>query len=401
MEESKYNLSFQVDGKYYLYNVFTSALALLDSTNIDVTDETIAAGFYVPDDQDETQLVMDNVLSNINLPITRLDLTVVLTEKCNFGCVYCYQDKANHSVFTLCDVQNLMVKIRQAVSKGVRALNIHYFGGEPLLNTEAMIALHRELSELAGEHHISYQPFITTNGSLLTSEILRLMQFNRLQLTFDGHREWHNRLKKSQGFNYDDLLSQVSLVLQHSDTTLRLRFNVCAENAESFDATIEDILSLPAFRWDRVEFQVHDLVNHGGKALFTELTPVQFASYYWSIHKKLQSKGMKLRLPQVLTQPCEFITQRATTICPGGKTCFCTTDFSPADASDLFEHPHAPRQRSLSLPKVCMDCKVLPLCLGGCALRERGLGSCVPWKHALVPALKDYVTNPDGWVQEF
>lgn len=395
--ESIYNIYVPFRDRWYVYNTASGAFASLNQDYLVESPEALQAGFYVPQEVDEVGRILSLMEKNMNLPIRELDVTVLLTECCNFQCVYCYQDKAKHQVFSVQDITYLMGRLQQSALHGVQSFYIHYFGGEPLLNQPVMFELHRKMKDFAREQAVAYHPVITTNGSLMTKEILRTMQFEKIQLTFDGSRFWHPKLKRASDFGYDDLMQKVQLVLLESDAQLRIRFNLCKENAQSFKETIDEVLSLPEFDWERVEFQIQDLVNRTGTNLFHPLDPEAYAQFQFELYHYLQCRGFKMKLPRALTQPCKFISGRAIVMNPGGKASFCTTESREVNPEDVFVAPHQLPHRREVLPEVCHHCQILPLCLGGCKVRERGTTGCVPFKYTLKSILTDYLVNPGHW----
>ena len=62
----------------------------------------------------------------------RLELTLFVTERCNFRCTYCYEDfsKGRMRPDVVAAVQTL---IRTRASDGLKELHLSFFGGEPLL----------------------------------------------------------------------------------------------------------------------------------------------------------------------------------------------------------------------------------------------------------------------------
>lgn len=151
-------------------------------------------------------------------------MTVALTERCNFRCVYCYQE---HEPKTLKsdNAKKLINTVREILSaNNYKSLRIHYFGGEPLLNLEMLYFLHDEFQKVSREFNIKYEPFITTNGSMLNRDILSRVRFRNVQLTFDGLEETHNKLRKSDNFKFKDTINLIPDILELADN-LTIRYN--------------------------------------------------------------------------------------------------------------------------------------------------------------------------------
>ena len=100
----------------------------------------------------------------------------------------------------------------------------------------------------------SFSSYITTNGSLLTIDVLEKLKFNTIQLTFDGDVKYHEKYKVAKNFGYNNLLNLVNIVLKHSNSKLKIRFNICKENASGFKTVIDDVFALPDFDVNRISF---------------------------------------------------------------------------------------------------------------------------------------------------
>lgn len=119
-----------------------------------------------------------------------LNLCIWLTENCNLKCSYCYErhqavpfdrERVQDTVLRLF-VENHM-DLRSGVQHG-----IFFFGGEPLLEYDQMVAF---IEWLETEIQRPFRYHITTNGTLLTAERAQYLadkHFGML-LSIDGDRE--------------------------------------------------------------------------------------------------------------------------------------------------------------------------------------------------------------------
>lgn len=126
-----------------------------------------------------------------------LYLIVMPTEKCNFRCTYCYEN------FLLGRMSPLLVSsIKQLIASRLhelKALNLSWFGGEPLLAPDIIADLSSFSSEQSKSYGLRYYSDITTNGYLLT----RKMQQSCLdwgirdfQVSVDGQERTHDQRRK-------------------------------------------------------------------------------------------------------------------------------------------------------------------------------------------------------------
>ena len=114
-----------------------------------------------------------------------MNLTLFLNHRCNLRCSYCYTGRKFHRPMPL-------ETARKAVAFGLdmaeRYLLLTFFGGEPMLELELMeqvVASARQQCDTAGKHLFLS---VATNGTLLDSRRLRLLQDNdfQVQVSLDG-----------------------------------------------------------------------------------------------------------------------------------------------------------------------------------------------------------------------
>ncbi|RME56041.1 MAG: radical SAM protein [Deltaproteobacteria bacterium] len=126
-------------------------------------------------------------------------LTLVVTNRCNLRCQYCYQDRSDKEEMTweiaepAIDLLLDAAAYRRKEGKDPGTARIVFYGGEPLLN-ESIIRRSVAHAEAARERvpHISYE--LLTNGLLLDrAKIGFYVQHGfDLQLSFDGVPEAQN-----------------------------------------------------------------------------------------------------------------------------------------------------------------------------------------------------------------
>lgn len=402
LKPSMFNMEFMHDGLRYIYNTRTTTLAEIDAplaeciTKTAYIPELVEGGFVVGKEDDEVNSLLQSVDTRINRVQDTLELTIVLTETCNFHCIYCYQTK-KHNEFSANDVHEIVEKIGLLFDEGLNSLLVHYFGGEPLLNFPILQLLDKSFKELCEEKHKIFQSYITTNGSLLTKEILNELCFNTIQLTFDGDSEIHSQYKVSKTFGYRDLLETISTVLTESVSNLRIRFNICKENADSFIHVLDDIFSLSSFDINRINFAFNPMRNFFGVDSFTELSPLEYSKVNLRLRRHVLALGKKLILPKSNDQPCKFAVGNAICIGPQAKLYFCTSDFAQKAKRNAVEDFLRPQSVRYSLHEICSKCTVLPICLCSCKLLNPERNACIPEKYILVDILKMYLDQPDMW----
>src|SRR4029079_5487430 len=83
-----------------------------------------------------------------------------------------------------------------------RKLNIIYFGGEPLLNLQAIRKIGQEIFPFCRQRDVEFSSGMATNGILLTPELvdeLKKFGFQWIKITFDGDQCEHDRRRIYKG----------------------------------------------------------------------------------------------------------------------------------------------------------------------------------------------------------
>ncbi len=100
-----------------------------------------------------------------------LHLILMPTEKCNFRCVYCYED-FEHGRMSRPVVQGLR-RLLEGRAPNLDSLTIQWFGGEPLLELPIIEEVQGHVRRLTREHtDLRVKAGMTTNGFLLSGELL-------------------------------------------------------------------------------------------------------------------------------------------------------------------------------------------------------------------------------------
>ena len=161
----------------------------------------------------------------------RLDLVIMPTLECNFACVYCYEN-SKKGIMTLNSEEIIKKWLANNVPK-YKFVMLHWYGGEPLLGLNRILTITQFFQKIAQANNIEYSLHITTNGYLLTHENLKKLNsigIYDFQITVDGSRQYHNKLRKLKNGagTFDRLYENIVGALNTSvrnKITLRVNFN--------------------------------------------------------------------------------------------------------------------------------------------------------------------------------
>ncbi|MDD3393726.1 MAG: radical SAM protein [Anaerotignum sp.] len=207
MRYSNYNLIISLGKDYILFNSKSKVICKFDQdlytrfmSIIDYTPEEIEffsnLGLIVDKGCDERKILELQFLDEIF--DKSLNLTIMPTEQCNFRCKYCYEDFRKGKM-TYQDQNKLCKYIRKNLHNFTN-LYVSWFGGEPTLALDVIEALSRDFIASCESLKKIYSAGITTNGYLLTYEVfckLLELKVRHFQVTIDGNREQHDRIKKT------------------------------------------------------------------------------------------------------------------------------------------------------------------------------------------------------------
>jgi uncharacterized protein len=194
---------FTVDGETYLHNI--EGRTCFHITEREAVDLRALAARSELSPQERARFA-DYGLLDSPPPVTPgttdvavHSVTLLTTHACNFKCTYCYefsnfaQPHSKPGKMDL-DTAKRTVDWLIATSGDERKLALGFFGGEPLMNF-ALIRQAVAYAEQQGAAHGKRFSFsMTTNGSLLTDEIIAFLKLHGVKTTvsMDGGREIHN-----------------------------------------------------------------------------------------------------------------------------------------------------------------------------------------------------------------
>lgn len=397
MKESIFNIKFQVNGERYIYNSKTSGIISVESTDYDnTTIEYMKNNGYIVDDEfDEINAIVDETNCIIKSDFEDLNLTIIVTELCNFQCVYCYQ---NHNAKGL-NLENAakIVEVTKSMllKKQYKKLSVHYFGGEPLLNSDMIFYLDSSFKKLSLDINIPYLSYITTNGSKLATSLLEQINFSEIQITIDGLEETHNKLRKSNCCSFVNLISIIETILPKCQKVI-IRINLCQENKLDLIPLIDYILEHFKLFKDKIIFSINQMIKYNDNDNFTMLSLEEYASLNLIARLQLQRHGKMLRRPSRINYSCDFIYNKAYCINPDLSVGYCSGwgDLKKKEFSDNIVDVFP----SLILKDKCKFCNILPLCLGGCKVKaDLGYNECIPEKYIIKDLLINYInymSNP-------
>ncbi|MDE7017056.1 MAG: radical SAM protein [Lachnospiraceae bacterium] len=395
MKESIFNYYTTINNKNYLYN--SNNAGLLELPVNDLNDEEIKYlqenRFYIEEEEDEVKTLEDEVNSSIRIGSRSLELTIALTNQCNFRCAYCYQDK-NQKVMSIQTADHIIRKIRNVLAENdYEEIWIHYFGGEPLLNIPILKYLDGNIRCAAEENKVVYHTYLTTNGSMLSDDILSSIKFENIQLTFDGEEVIHDSLRISDQFHFQDEITLLKKIIDTTSARIILRMNACLQNKNEILRFYQSVLENHGY--ERFDFNLNRMIKYHDDDNFEMLTQAEYAKLYYDLQRLIKMFTGKTELPIPRKIPCKFTCGIAYAISPDGYCNFCSG--SVENGKILFQDVDIAERKEIRFREECKTCICLPLCLGGCIVQHNLQAGCCSYeKFCLDEIIKDYVAKTEA-----
>lgn len=197
------------------------------------------------------------------------ELILLPTEKCNFRCVYCYED------FSIGKMRPGVVRgIKELISRrapALRRLHVSWFGGEPLLARDVCTDISAHAQLLCQKHGVAYASSMTTNGYHLDIETLSRLNeagVRHFQISLDGDEDWHDQtriLANGKGSFARVIANLEAALYTNYDFHMTLRVHVHPRNIESVSRLVERLRSRH-LKDPRFSLFFHKIENLGGEA---------------------------------------------------------------------------------------------------------------------------------------
>ena len=288
---------------------------------------------------------------------------------------YCTQH--HKSTVITQEVMDLMVLhiTRYILDNDIKSHRIFWFGGEPLLEPDAIDYVSSRVLAFCVQHGVDFRGQITTNGALLSEEVIAMLQRNRIndyQITLDGNRNHHNQVKRSDDIpsSFDLILNNIkNLLIHNSQSTVILRHNYTDKSLQ--DVSIVD--------------DINKIIPRNLRSrIYIDLKRVwQIRESDIDMHRLhhllllFGESGYKLNTIGPLDM-CYVDRKHFDTLYFDGRVGKCSGRPLKSLRGHLDEEGRAIWSEQLAYPsydileneKKCIECRYLPLCMGGCPRRR-------------------------------
>ncbi|MEA1994449.1 MAG: radical SAM protein [Euryarchaeota archaeon] len=203
-------------------------------------NELLKKGILVEEETDEYERLKSEINKLRSLE-ERYSFTFVLTTRCNFNCVYCYEDKTPLDMMWKTAKKCIDFIEDRVKETGQKDVKIRLYGGEPLLKFDLIKRILNTTRKRLPSIEITTS--IGTNGSLLTEEkisFLKKYECKYIQTNIDGIKSIHDsrRPYKNGDSSFDDVINGLRIALD-SSVRVGLRINIDKNNVDEVPEFLE------------------------------------------------------------------------------------------------------------------------------------------------------------------
>ena len=418
---SRYNFLLETDDeKYLLYNSKSGAFAatpisikdkigkLLSNPSSDcdenIKKELIAGSFLIESNVNEIE-EMRKLHKERKAKKDILTLTIMPSERCNFRCPYCFEHERRNLDMQDGVYDALLNLIKKSIVPNFK-LNIGWFGGEPTLAHKKIVGFMGKVNQISKENKFSHTSYsMITNGYLLTPNLFKQyldLGLKMFQITVDGDENQHNLtryLANGKGTFKTIWKNLLALKSINGNFSITVRCNYLKGKDQELQAFMDKFHA--EFGDDkRFSLYFYAVFGHSTKrnescSFADDLLTMEegfFKSNEYSYHlAKImeiadKDKQQVAALPIPRSIYCATPTDTLWVVgadgllfkCDqfAGSKEFACGQLNPDGSIDKFDNnlnfwittPYDTND------KKCLDCKLLPICQGGCAGFQKSLG---------------------------
>lgn len=384
-KESKYNLYIPYEDYTILFNTFTRKFLILNTIDTDSFQKNIivskniqpliSSGFVVSKTTNETQAFIKKRNEAINH--ARYSLMILSTYDCNFRCWYCVQD--HKPLYLNADmVTRIKAHLKSYLTENhIKELELIWFGGEPMMNFDALVDICTFAKQLCDSHNIYFFNSITTNGYFLDAQkvdVIKGYNFTSFQITIDGRKSDHNRVKRcinnENQSSFDVTLHNLVNILQNiPKARISLRFNYTQDNIYPKEIVDDINAIIPSPLRGRIMFnfqKVWQVQQFSKNDKLQELSEMMIKSGY-----------LPFSVENSCPYACYVELKHYNSIMPNGNVVKCS-NCELHNQEGIIESNGMLRwyqNKDYSLPQQCTKCPLLPYCCGDCPEKRKDLPS--------------------------
>ena len=340
--------------------------------------------FIINSDVDEIQQ-LKTIWDKKKLNGDSINLGIVLTQNCNLRCVYCNQEHRSNNL-----KEEDIIKIKNYINKNrnlISNLNITWWGGEPLLKSQIINSLSHELISICNTSNINYSASISTNGILLNKTVCEILNKNSvksIQITIDGPQNIHDlqRPLKNKESSYKKIITGIQNLVNefnNEEKFITIRTNISKNSPKEVDEWNSYFDDLIPFN-KNIKLAITPVISTFRYDKKNVLNNDEFTFLSQKLKYAARNKGFILVDESILANVgrpyCTAVTNSNWFISHKGRLTKCTMSFDDISEDcgkinqngsiNVFSKGKDWNNFSPFEHDECLNCKVLPICMGGC-----------------------------------
>jgi uncharacterized protein len=273
---------------------------------------------------------------------------------------------------------------------------VTWYGGEPLLNADAVYNLSEKFIVLCKEKEVTYQAFIITNGYYLDLDTAKKLseecKVSFAQISIDGMPEHHNtsRALVDGSPSFDTIVANIEQAKEIINIAVRV--NVDNNNADKIEELKQ--LFLVEKGWGKTPTVYFSRIRDYNKCIQDTscyMSEDKYSSFEFALTKERYEQGEDIRQVYPTYKDVFCGAQRIGNyvIDPEGYIYTCWNHVGVIDENcGNVKEGLKPNKNYLKWilfedDSVCQTFKFYPVCKGGCPYdyMQEGSPNCIPWVH--------------------
>lgn len=339
--------------------------------------------FIIDDAYDECAVMkLKRNVAIFNMNPSNVKFVIAPTLACNARCAYCYEkDISAKKTMSLSTADDLIKFVRKNAD-GRKRINISWFGGEPLLNTDIIEHVSKDIIYFSEKNGIEFYANMTTNGILIDEYIalIKRCRIKSVQITLDGTKDVYESVKNYINIvdAFEHIVNNIFLLTQN-DIYVSIRMNVGRNNSENLELLCHQLLA--DTRWnDKIDIYFHPLMDYV-KADNGYLDISEYEMMFSSLYQNLFDSGYYTSVKQFRINPrtlsCYGWDMTTFAIGPDGELYNCQHELGQPEfvvgdvRTGMYITERLVNEHSNDISPQCKDCLYLPVCQGGCFFSMR------------------------------
>ncbi|WP_051569158.1 radical SAM/SPASM domain-containing protein [Alkaliphilus transvaalensis] len=388
---SKYNINVPFGDNTFIFNTLSKGLIRLNNSLLSDIENNREVDSYIQKEMERMNFIVNNedcekqimryLMNSAKYNYSAMGIILSLTSNCNFRCSYCYQDgedKLSSKFLSIEEWKILLGYIKKTIRKNhISNLSISLFGGEPLLDYDALIKIVKEIKALEEEEEIKVSIVLITNGSLLTkSRIDELLNYvSAFQITLDGSESTHNKLRPylNGGGSFKNIFSNISYLTNQAPNRLNLRVNVAEESISSVYELLKILIdekissSLAGISFEAIFSTQDEILSIGHEnRVSTQLLKEINKLYFYAVKKGFKINKNFIFGPCMIRHVQSFVVDENLNVYSCAGKVYQEQLGRVEDNSNLSIIDSKWYSDILEEPSCIENCQYAPICYGGC-----------------------------------